>query len=156
MSYAFTLTATIPAPPEEVYAAWLDSRRHSRMTGGKAVMSLRPGARVSAWDGYISGRNLELVPGKRIVQTWRTSEFSDADADSIIRVSLRPVRQGTRLRLRHSQVPDGHTGYELGGWENFYFKPMREYFAARRARAAAVPARRGTAKKPRPAGVRTG
>jgi hypothetical protein len=28
---------------------------------------------MSAWDGYITGRNLELVPGERI----RTTEFDD-------------------------------------------------------------------------------
>ena len=77
MPYTFTLTTTIPASPEEIYQAWLDSLAHSEMTGGAANMSEQIGAEVSAWDGYISGRNLELVPGERIVQSWRTSEFAD-------------------------------------------------------------------------------
>ena len=37
---------------------------------------------ITAWDGYISGRNVELIPGERIVQTWRTSEFGVSDPDS--------------------------------------------------------------------------
>ena len=77
MPYTFTLTTTIPASPEEIYQAWLDSLGHSEMTGGAATMSDQIGAAVSAWDGYISGRNLELVPGERIVQSWRTTEFAD-------------------------------------------------------------------------------
>ena len=77
MPYTFTLTATIPASPEEIYEAWLDSLGHSEMTGGEANMSGQVGAEVSAWDGYISGRNLELIPGERIVQSWRTTEFAD-------------------------------------------------------------------------------
>ena len=54
MPYTFTLTATIPASPEEIYEAWLDSLGHSEMTGGEANMSGEVGAEVSAWDGYIS------------------------------------------------------------------------------------------------------
>lgn len=39
MPYSFTLNATIPAPAQEIYEAWLDSLVHSEMTGGKASMS---------------------------------------------------------------------------------------------------------------------
>src|ERR1700682_4399446 len=87
MQYAFTLTTTIPASAEDIYEAWLDSLAHSEMTGGEAIMSDEVGAEVAAWDGYITGRNLELVPGKRIVQSWRTSEFTDQHEDSIITVT---------------------------------------------------------------------
>src|SRR6202171_4420576 len=85
--YDFTLTAVIPASAREIYEAWLDSLAHSEMTGGEAIMSDEVGAEVAAWDGYITGRNLELVPGKRIVQSWRTSEFTDQHEDSIITVT---------------------------------------------------------------------
>jgi uncharacterized protein YndB with AHSA1/START domain len=129
MPYTFSLTAIIPASPVEIYQAWLDSVGHSEMTGGEATMSDEVGAEVTAWDGYISGRNLELVPGERIVQSWRTSEFGDADADSIITVVLREVDEGTLLTLEHSNVPDEHKSYEEGGWQSNYFEPMVAYFS---------------------------
>ncbi len=134
MSYTFTLTDVIPAPPAAIYDAWLHSRSHSDMTGGKANQSPRIGATVTAWDGYITGKNLELVPGRRIVQSWRTTKFTDDDPDSKIAVTLRPVAGGTRLTLRHSRVPDGHTSYEEGGWQDNYFTPMKAYFAKQAAR----------------------
>ena len=74
MPYDFRLTTIIPASPQEIYDAWLDKLAHSEMTGSEAITSDELGAEVSAWDGYISGRNLELVPGERIVQSWRTTE----------------------------------------------------------------------------------
>jgi uncharacterized protein YndB with AHSA1/START domain len=129
MPYTFTLTATIPASPEEIYQAWLDSIGHSEMTGGEATMSDEVGAEVSAWDSYISGRNLELVPGERIVQSWRTTEFGDEDEDSIITVVLQEIEAGTLLTLEHSNVPDEHKSYEAGGWQSNYFEPMVAYFA---------------------------
>ena len=54
------------------------------MTGGEASISDEIGADLSAWDRYITGRNLELVPGERIVQSWRTTQFTDEHEDSII------------------------------------------------------------------------
>jgi uncharacterized protein YndB with AHSA1/START domain len=44
------------------------------MTAGEANISDAVGAEFSAWDEYITGRNLELVPGERIVQAWRTDK----------------------------------------------------------------------------------
>jgi hypothetical protein len=67
MPYTFTLTATIPASPEEIYEAWLNSIGHSEVTGGEATMSDEVGAEVSAWDGYISRKaspNKKAAPKK--------------------------------------------------------------------------------------------
>ncbi len=131
MTYAYELQCVLPASPGEVYDAWLSSEAHSEMTGGEAEMSDQVGAKFSAWDGYISGVNVELVPAKRIVQTWRTTQFGASDPDSTIEVTLAPDPAGCHLTLRHSGVPDGQTSYELGGWQNHYFEPMQVYFAAK-------------------------
>ena len=132
MPYAFSLITRIPASAQEIYDAWLDSLTHSEMTRGEASMSDEVGAAVSAWDGYISGRNLDLVPGERIVQSWRTTQFADEHEDSIVTLTLEDVEGGTLLTLVHSDVPDGQTSYEKGGWEEHYFEPMKEYFANRK------------------------
>jgi uncharacterized protein YndB with AHSA1/START domain len=145
MPYDFKLSAIIPASPQEIYDAWLDSLVHSEMTRSEAIMSDEIGGEVSAWGGYITGRNLELVPGERIVQSWRTTEFADEHEDSIITVMLEDVDGGTLLTLVHSNVPQGQTSYEEGGWQEYYFEPMKEYFAkakragiARKAKASAA------------------
>jgi len=129
MGYDFTITAIIPATPEQVYEAWLDSRAHGAMTGGKAKQSHRVGDPVSAWDGYITGKNLALKPGKTIVQTWRTSEFTAAHPDSIVTVTLAKAPGGTLLTLKHEHVPNEQTAYEHNGWQDNYFTPMKAYFA---------------------------
>jgi len=129
MPYTYTLTSLIPATPQEIYEAWLDSVAHSEMTGGEAAMSDELGAEVSAWNGYISGRNLELVPGERIVQSWRTSKFDDEHEDSIVTITFEPAGEATLMTVIHSNVPDAHRSYEEGGWESNYFEPMKVYFA---------------------------
>jgi activator of HSP90 ATPase len=140
VSYDFKLSCTLPAPPQAVYDAWLDSAAHGAMTGAGATASTEVGAAFSAWDGYIVGKNLELVPGKRIVQSWRTSQFGADDPDSTITVTLAPIAAGARLTLLHEGVPDGQTSYERGGWRDNYFEPMKAYFRRRDA-AKSKPAR---------------
>jgi uncharacterized protein YndB with AHSA1/START domain len=130
MPYTYTLTSILPATPQEIYDAWLDSVAHSAMTGADAAMSDELGAEVSAWNGYITGRNLELVAGERIVQSWRTSKFGDEHEDSIVTLTLEGTDEGTVLTLVHSNVPDEQKNYQQGGWESNYFEPMKAYFAA--------------------------
>jgi activator of HSP90 ATPase len=132
MAFSFTLTDVIPATPRQIYDAWLDSRGHTAMTGSAAEAAATEGASFTAWGGYISGHNLTLEPGRRIVQSWRTTRFTKNDPDSQIEVLLEPAGEGTRLTLHHTNVPDGHTGYQNGGWQEHYFEPMKRYFGEAR------------------------
>ena len=127
MAHEFTVSATIPATPREVYDAWLSSKGHAAMTGAAARVSLKPGANFTAWDGYIAGKNIKLVPGRRIVQSWRTTEFDPSDPDSQIELLLEKAPSGTKLTLRHTNIPNGHTTYK-SGWRECYFEPMKAYF----------------------------
>ena len=72
MTLEFSVSAVTPASPQAIYNAWLDSEGHTKMTGSPANSSANVGDSFDAWDGYITGKNLEIEPGKRIVQSWRT------------------------------------------------------------------------------------
>lgn len=130
MPFDFVVSDVIPATPQTIYDAWLNSAGHTAMTGATAEASTEPGAPFTAWDGYISGANLELEPYSRIVQLWRTTKFTDDDPDSQIEVLLEPVPQGTLITIRHTNVPDGHLGYQDGGWQDNYFAPMKGFFGS--------------------------
>ncbi|MDJ0322413.1 SRPBCC domain-containing protein [Cryobacterium sp. PH31-AA6] len=130
MTYNFEVSAIVPASPEQVYETWLSSSGHTAMTGADASVDPRVGGNYDAWDGYITGRTIALDPGRRIVQSWRTADFTEEDLDSEIDVLFEAVDEGTRVTINHSDVPALQRGYEEGGWEDSYFVPMREYFAA--------------------------
>jgi len=115
--------------PKEVYDAYLDSRRHARMTGQPAKMSKKEGGRFTAGDTYISGTNVELIPGKRIVQAWRASEWPEGTY-SILRLELRPKGKGSRLIVDHLGIPDEFRDGVDSGWHEFYWEPMKAYFEA--------------------------
>jgi uncharacterized protein YndB with AHSA1/START domain len=132
MADTLHLSITVPGKPEAIYRAWLDSKEHSGFTGAAATLDPRVGGRFSAWDGYIEGTTVELEPGRRIVQRWRTTEFPPGSPDSLVEIAFEAVEGGTRLTLDHTEIPDGQGPSYEKGWEDFYFKPMREYFRAKR------------------------
>ncbi len=123
------MTTILAATPQEIYKAWLDSRKHSAMTGGsKAEVDASIGGKYSTWDGYIFGVTLGLEPFKRIRQTWRTTDFPAGAPDSQLEVLLEETKEGTKLTLIHTQLPEDQVDEYRQGWENFYFKPMKVYF----------------------------
>ncbi len=128
MQNGFTISEVILAKPAEIYGAWLSSEGHSAITGSPAKVDGNVGGEFSAWDGYIFGKTLGLTPNRRIVQTWRTSEFPDEAPDSHLEVLLEEVAEGTKITLTHSDMPEDQVDSYRQGWEDFYFKPMKDYF----------------------------
>jgi len=153
MAEKLNMTTVINASARKVYTAWLDPREHSAFTGSKATGGSRVGDPFTAWDGYILGVHLELEPGRRIVQAWRTSDFPPGSEDSRLEIILVEVAGKTRLTLIQSNIPDGQAEQYREGWEDFYFAPLAKFVAAqpaRKALAAAKPrATRGVRAKPK-------
>lgn len=129
MSDSFEISTILPASPKRIYEAWLNSDEHSAMTGGAAEVDPSIGGRHSAWDNYITGTTIELEPYRRIVQSWRTTEFLPDQPDSRLEIMLEEVDGGTQLTLKHSGIPEGQGPSYKSGWGENYFDPMREYFA---------------------------
>ena len=128
MKNGFTISDIIPAKPEEIYQAWLSTEGHAEITGSSANVDGKVGGKFSAWDGYIFGTTLELTPNRRIVQAWRTSEFPDNAPDSHVEVLLEEVASGTKVTVIHNDMPEDQVESYRQGWEDFYFKPMKNYF----------------------------
>ena len=117
----------IPATPDEVYDAFLDEKKHTEFTGAKASVDPRIGGEFTAWDGYILGKNLDLVRGIRIVQEWKTTEWPDYPP-SVVEFSLKQKGNGTEVTIIHSKVPLEQAESYRQGWIDFYWEPMKKYF----------------------------
>ena len=128
MKNGFKLSALISAKPAEVYKAWLSTKGHTAMTGSPAKVDGKIGGKFTAWDGYIFGSTLELTPDQFIAQAWRTSEFPVEAPDSLVEITLKETKDGTKITLTHSRIPAGQADSYRQGWEDFYFKPMQAYF----------------------------
>ena len=125
---------TIPASPEAVYRALTNARQQAAFTEAHATGVARVGARFTAWDDYIRGRHVVLIPGKRIVQEWQTREWPSGLAPSLLEIKLRPSGRGTLLQMVHENVPAQHAEDLRAGWIEHYWKPLKAWLNARAAR----------------------
>ena len=115
MDNEFILAATFNASANKIYKAWLTTQGHTLMTGSPAKIDGAVKGKFSAWDGYIWGTFLELEKNKKIVQTWRTSEFPEDADDSLAEILLEEEKGKTKLTLKHSNIPEGQAdGYKTG------------------------------------------
>ena len=115
---------TIDANPAAVYGVLTSSENFTRMTGGKkADISAEAGGAVSMFESGISGRNVELVPGKRVVQAWRSNAWPEG-VYSIVRFELTAHGTGTKLVFDQSGHPDDAEKMLADGWHENYWRPM--------------------------------
>jgi activator of HSP90 ATPase len=96
---------TLKVSPHEVYEALMDSRKHSKFTGEEASISREVGGKFSAYGEYITGVNLELVPDKKIVQSWRGKDWPEGHYSKAT-FYLEKIKDGTRLTFTQTGVPD--------------------------------------------------
>jgi len=123
------LTEEFQIPAIELYDAWLNSKKHEAFTGGGAAsFKNSTNSKFSAWDGYIEGEILELEKGKRILHSWRTTEFPESAENSLLELVLEDNKPGCKLTINHWNIPEGQGNEYKQGWIDFYFKPMKKYF----------------------------
>jgi activator of HSP90 ATPase len=124
-------TVTFAAPPKAVYDALMISKEHAAFTHSKTKISTKVGGSFTTGDGYISGKNVELVAGKKIVQEWRGDEEGwPEDHFSIVTFVLAAVGPTTRLTFTQSGIPAEFADAIAQGWKDFYWEPLRQYLEA--------------------------
>ncbi len=117
----------INADPETVYKTLLDSRLHARFTEAPAKVSRKVGGISSCYGGHLQAVNLELEPGKRIVQAWRATDWK-AGEWSIARFDLKKAGKKTKLVFTQVGVPDKNFSSINSGWTSHYWEKLNAFF----------------------------
>lgn len=113
------------APPKIIYDLLADSKKHSRLTGEKAVIGKKAGTSFSTGAGYAKGINVDLVPGQRIVQAWRAKNFP-VGIFSMASFVMKPAKNGgTELTLTHRGVPKELIPEIESYWRDLYWQKIR-------------------------------
>lgn len=135
---------TFKVSPARVYELLTDSEKFAAATGKPAQIEASEGAAFSIFGGYISGRQIELIPGQRVVQAWRGQDW-DAGVYSFVRFTLTAAGTGTKLVLDHDAYPQGESPlypswheHLSANWPVFYFEPFTQYLASERGLDAAA------------------
>ncbi len=121
----FKKTFKISAEPSDVYAAITNPYTISLWSGYPAEMSEVPGSEFSLWEGDITGRNIEFVKDKKIVQEWY---FGDQPVDSIVTITISPDNGNSSVTVEHTNIPDDEYEGFSEGWKDFYFDAINHFF----------------------------
>jgi activator of HSP90 ATPase len=126
--------------PARVYAAFVDPVQFERITqlsgatrsapAGAPPTQISPdvGGAFILFGGYITGRHLEMVPGQRLVQAWRSGGWA-AGAYSIVEFQFATEGSDTRIVFDHAGFPDGAGDGLASGWYEHYWNPLTKLFA---------------------------
>ena len=118
-------TVTLKAAPHEVYEVLMDQKKHAKLVGSEASISRKAGGKFVIYGGDIEGKNLELVPDQKIVQTWRFSDWPEGHFSTVTFV-FTPVEKGTRLTFTQTDVPDDKYEDIKQGWTDYYWSPLKQ------------------------------
>jgi len=125
----------LPASPDALFEMYVDAEKHSAFTGSEVTVSREPGAAFSAFGGALSGRMVATVPGRLVVQTWRSTNFGVDDPDSVLILAFSESASGGRIDLVQIGIPDCDYQGVSEGWGKFYWYPWRAFLMNRGAGA---------------------
>lgn len=93
-----------------------------------AEISREPGGAFALFGGYVTGRQIELIPNERIVQVWRAGSW-EPGAYSIAKFELVERGSGTKIIFDHRGFPDGTAQHLAEGWNENYWEPLAKFLA---------------------------
>lgn len=116
------------ATPQRIYEVLLDSKQFAAVTGLPAEIDPKAGGAFATFGGLIVGRNVELIPGQRIVQAWRPTSWGPG-VYSIVKFELKSQGSGVLVVLDHTGFPESDFDGLNSGWPERYWEPLKKYFA---------------------------
>ena len=121
----FKKTFKINAEPSDVYSAITNPFTIELWTGYPAVMSEESGTEFSLWEGDITGKNIEFIKDKKVVQEWY---FGDQKDKSLVTITIHPDRENSVVTVEHTNIPDEEYEGIAEGWNEYYFDAIRTFF----------------------------
>jgi uncharacterized protein YndB with AHSA1/START domain len=128
MSKTITQTVTFPgATAGDLYALYMNSKKHGQVTGGPAEIGKKAGDAWTAFGKAISGKHLLVQRNKMIVQTWRAKSWGRATPDSVLVLTFADQEGGASVQVVHALVPDEALAEVKKGWNDLYWKRWKAH-----------------------------
>jgi len=121
----FKITFKINAEPSDIYSALTNPVTIELWSGYPAEMSEVPGSEFSLWEGDITGRNLEFIKDKKVVQEWY---FGAQTEKSVVTITIQPDRDNSVLTVEHTNIPDEDFNDVAEGWREYYIGAIISFF----------------------------
>lgn len=115
----------INASAEEVFEALVNPELIQIWSGDEAKMSADIGAEFTLWSGQMFGKNMEVVPNKKLVQEWCYEQWNEP---SKVTITIKAKGKTSTVTLMHENVPDKSLNSIADGWDTYYFGAIQEMF----------------------------
>jgi activator of HSP90 ATPase len=112
---------------EQVWQALINAKEIDRWGGGSAKMDDKKGTEFSLWGGSIWGKNIEVIPHKKLVQEWYSESEKKWKKPSIATFTLAQEKDRVRIDFLQTDVPDEEEKSIADGWKEYYLGPLKEY-----------------------------
>jgi activator of HSP90 ATPase len=121
----FKRTFKINTEPSDIYSALTNPQTIELWSGYPAKMSTEPDSEFSLWEGDITGRNIEFIQDKKVVQEWY---FGDQTEKSIVTITIVPDRGNSLIIVEQTNIPDDDFKGIAEGWKEYYFDAISAFF----------------------------
>lgn len=126
----------IYAKIDEIWSALVDPEYIKEWGACPCIMEAKKGTEFTLWEGDIHGKNIEVVPKKKLVQEWYSGDWSKP---SIVSFTLKPGKNSSLLELEHTGVPDDEYNDIDTCWDDYYLAPIKEYLEKKAKRSTTSP-----------------
>ncbi len=75
---------------------------------------------------------MKLEKGKRIVYEWTTTEWPAGYPPSLVELTFKPKGKKTEMTMIHSKAPAEQADDYAEGLMDWYWQPLKKYFAKSR------------------------
>lgn len=121
----FKKTFRISAEPSDVYAALTNPYTIQLWSGYPAIMSEEPGTEFSLWEGDITGKNIEFIRDRKVVQEWY---FGEQEEPSVVTITISPDKEDSSVTVEHTNIPDDDFADISEGWREYYMGAINNFF----------------------------
>jgi activator of HSP90 ATPase len=120
----FKKTFKINAEPSDIYSALTNPYTIELWSGYPAEMSTEPGSEFSLWEGDITGKNLEFIQDKQVVQEWY---FGDQADKSVVTINISPEGENALVTVEQTNIPDDDFTEISEGWREYYIGAIIDF-----------------------------
>ncbi|KAI9282567.1 activator of Hsp90 ATPase [Sporodiniella umbellata] len=120
-------TVNFQTSAQELYETIMDTQRAMVWTRGPVRLSKEAGSHYELFGGNVSGEILELVPGQKIVQSWRLRSWP-AGHFSKVTMTFVEGSESVDLKVEQTGVPVGEEELTRNNWSGYYWRAIKASF----------------------------
>ncbi|XP_037036092.1 activator of 90 kDa heat shock protein ATPase homolog 1 [Bradysia coprophila] len=111
----------------EIYDAWTKQEMVCAFTRGPCKLEAKKGGIFELFGGNITGKFEELIPNKKIVQSWRYSQWPSGHFSNVV-IEFDEKGDHTEVKITQSGVPESEKDATLKNWRGYYINSIKQTF----------------------------